>query len=568
MSQSQNEMAPKAPKDPTKKRAAIYLMLNDAVEGRLRENQVYSEIIFLNGRVKAKLTAQLPELDEALAAQLQECKGFRRIVHSIGVTFVADKTQDRVQMLSFSLRCQAALGVEGSCYTASVAGNGRETRIFLGDYIENPNDTILSALYITFPYYMTGKMTVCFYLNDGYVVPELVPDLPVNWESTAYRQMIVRSQLHLGNVYRLKKAIEKARKGEDVTIAYIGGSITQGAGAKPIATNSYAYRAYRAFCARFASGDGSHVHFVKAGVGGTPSELGLVRYNRDVLRNGAVRPDVLIVEFAVNDAGDETNGVCYESLVLKALRARNHPAVILLFAVFMDDWNLQDRLSVVGYQYDLGMISIKDAVVPQFYEDTVITKRQYFYDLYHPSNMGHRVMAECLDYYFELADQADMPESDLELGNSPVIGNRYWQMRSFSRQNVGECHAVTQLDEGAFTDTDTNLQCVEIDANDYATPKFPDNWMHQDGVQAFSMEIACQDLFLVYKDSDEVDFGEAEVWVDGICTRKINPLEVGWIHCNAVIVYKGECVRSHEVQIRMKKGQENKKFTILGFGYI
>lgn len=66
-------------------------------------------------------------------------------------------------------------------------------------------------------------------------------------------------------------------------------------------------------------GDGDNIHYIKAGVGGTPSELGMIRYERDVLRNFTVQPDIVVVEFAVNDAGDETNGVCYESLVRKIL---------------------------------------------------------------------------------------------------------------------------------------------------------------------------------------------------------------------------------------------------------
>ena len=76
------------------------------------------------------------------------------------------------------------------------------------------------------------------------------------------------------------------------------------------------------------------VHFVKAGVGGTPSELGMLRFDRDVLRDGTVKPDIVVVEFAVNDEGDETKGVCYESLVRKILTLPWHPAVVLLFAVF------------------------------------------------------------------------------------------------------------------------------------------------------------------------------------------------------------------------------------------
>ena len=41
------------------------------------------------------------------------------------------------------------------------------------------------------------------------------------------------SLLSTGNNARLKNAIAKARNGEDVTLAYIGGSITEGALASP-----------------------------------------------------------------------------------------------------------------------------------------------------------------------------------------------------------------------------------------------------------------------------------------------------------------------------------------------
>lgn len=49
-------------------------------------------------------------------------------------------------------------------------------------------------------------------------------------------------------------------------------------------------------------------------IGGIPSEPGMIRYERDVLRikeDGEPLenpPDIVIVEFGVNDDGDETKG--------------------------------------------------------------------------------------------------------------------------------------------------------------------------------------------------------------------------------------------------------------------
>ena len=84
---------PKAPKDPTNKRSVIYIMLDDAIEGRPNGHGGFSDVNYLSGRVAAKVTNLLPELDKELARELQTCEGFRKIVHSIGVSIKADKEE-------------------------------------------------------------------------------------------------------------------------------------------------------------------------------------------------------------------------------------------------------------------------------------------------------------------------------------------------------------------------------------------------------------------------------------------------------------------------------------------
>ena len=45
----------------------------------------------------------------------------------------------------------------------------------------------------------------------------------------------------------------------------------------------------------------------------------MIRFDRDVLREGE-RPDIVVIEFAVNDEEMRQRGVCYESLVRKVLK--------------------------------------------------------------------------------------------------------------------------------------------------------------------------------------------------------------------------------------------------------
>lgn len=96
-----------------------------------------------------------------------------------------------------------------------------------------------------------GKVSVRLFLNDGYEAPPEEEDLFIDMHSEEYCGMISRSLLQLGNPYRIRKAIEKSKAGKEVTLAYIGGSITQGAGAIPIHTECYAYKSFQLFQNRF-----------------------------------------------------------------------------------------------------------------------------------------------------------------------------------------------------------------------------------------------------------------------------------------------------------------------------
>ncbi|WP_454191189.1 SGNH/GDSL hydrolase family protein [Paenibacillus sp. Marseille-Q7038] len=393
----------------------------------------------------------------------------------------------------------------------------------------------------------------------------------IDFESQAYRNMIDKSLLSKGNTYRLKKAIDKAKRGEPVTVAFIGGSITHGAGAEPLHLNCYVYQTYDLFKRMFAREDGSFIRLIKAGVGGTPSELGIVRYDRDVLRDGTAETDIVIVEFAVNDLDDETKGNCYESLVLKALGAENKPAVILLFSVFESDWNLQDRLAPVGWHYHLPMVSVKDAVVDQFQwteeQGKVISKKQFFHDIYHPTNAGHKIMSDCLGKLFEEVDRSAPDKDDYTNEKLPLIGNDFVDIKLLDRLN-GDLIAV--IDEGGFQEMDTDLQQAEMDDHSFSTLQFPNNWMH--GGQAdkhyFKMTIRSKRLIMIFKDTGSADFGSASIWVNGKRVRTADPHKVNWTRCNAILLYDEQDTGEHTVEIRMDDKQENKRFTILGFGYV
>ena len=85
---------------------------------------------------------------------------------------------------------------------------------------------------------------------------------------------------------------------KDLTVAFLGGSITEGAGSSP-SSNRYATLITNEFFQKTRT-NGAKVTEINGGVGGTGAAFGLQRINKDITY---ANPDIVFVEFAVNDAG-------------------------------------------------------------------------------------------------------------------------------------------------------------------------------------------------------------------------------------------------------------------------
>lgn len=250
-------------------------------------------------------------------------------------------------------------------YTAIVAGADQ------GTVIENDTWTKLEGN-ITIPanegslilyWESPSSATLDFYIDDVELegAPSNGNASRYTPDAETYAEMKENSVLSTGNNARIKQVIEKARAGEDVTLAYIGGSITEGALASPN-SNCYAEVSANAFANTYGKDGGSNVHFVNAGMSGTPSSLGIIRYDRDVLGQMTTgnHPDILFIEFAVNDYNECTAGGAYDGMIRRALKSST--AVVLIFSIFQSGRVLEDTYKPYGTYYDLPMISMGDAI--------------------------------------------------------------------------------------------------------------------------------------------------------------------------------------------------------------
>ena len=386
--------------------------------------------------------------------------------------------------------------------------------------------------------------------------PSPSPTPEVDEKKVWYDGVIASSLISTGNNYRLRKVIEKAQAGEDVYIGFIGGSITEGEGCTY--QNCYAMQTVRNFQKDYGTED--NVHIINAGVAGTPSTLGVIRYERDLIeKNDGHLPDLLIIEFAVNDADDPTNGDTYEGLIRRALNAENKPAVVLLFSVFQSKWNLQDRFKPMGKYYELPMVSIKDAVVPCL-NDGTITNAQFFNDIYHPKLYGHTIMADCLRHLFKTVMEETPAASDTE-AKAKFRSDAFDHVTMITSKSTD-----VKVNAGGFSETDTAVGTTRYDNE----KTFPDNWKHtkDTGNAPLTFTVDAKSILLTYKKSKSDSYGKVDVYLDGEKVMTIDGHDSGgWNNPYTAVILNSSTVSPHKVEVRMAPGSEQSDFTIMAFGY-
>lgn len=422
---------------------------------------------------------------------------------------------------------------------------------------------------------MSTDETADFLVDDLVITGKQTETTGFNPTTETYNTMKADSLLSTGNNARLKNAIAKARNGEDVTLAYIGGSITEGALASPN-SKCYAEVSANAFAKAYGKGDGSNVHFINAGMSGTPSDIGVVRYNRDVINRlpeGSDHPDVLFIEFAVNDYGTATKGGGYEGLIRQALKSGS--AVVLIFSVFQSSAGgrvMENNYRPYGEYYNLPMISMGDSIISYFHEDGFYD--WYFGDTLHPNNTGYQLMSDCIMNLMDTVDKADADTdniTDID-AMAPKQTAAYQGIKMIdAKTTAADDEAIASIDVGSFTETDSATGSFQYAYNGKkGAAWFPDNWMHDEegGNNALTIKATCKTLMFVYKLSNSKTFGSADVYIDGVKKGTLSGYDSsGWNNGKVYVAMTEDKAAEHTIELKMKDGDEEKKFTLMAIGF-
>ena len=306
---------------------------------------------------------------------------------------------------------------------------------------------------------------------------------------------------------RLKNLMKRAAKGESLVIGFLGGSITQGSLSSTPKT-CYAYLVYEWWKKSFPNAAFS---FVNGGIGGTTSHYGGARAWKDVL---CYRPDIVTVDFSVNDDANEFFEETYEGTIRRLLAAPSAPAVVVLNNVFYDTGkNAQNYHNRIADHYGIPHVSIKDTVYPDV-ESGKIVRADITPDNLHPNDKGHRLVA---DEICKLLDsiKAEMEEETIVGENiegkntkteasvllpAPLTENAYEHSRLIQIQDN---EAIL---DGFLVDPIEKKGMLDI---------FKNGWTAAHTNDKISFEIECSCLAVQYRKSVQQPVPKAKAVIDG-----------------------------------------------------
>lgn len=306
---------------------------------------------------------------------------------------------------------------------------------------------------------------------------------------------------------RLKNLMKRAANGESLVIGFLGGSITQGS-LSSTPKNCYAYLVYEWWKKSFPNAAFS---FVNGGIGGTTSHYGGARAWKDVL---CYRPDIVTVDFSVNDDANEFFEETYEGTLRRLLAAPSAPAVVVLNNVFYDTGkNAQDYHNRIADHYGIPHVSIKDTVYPDV-ESGKIVRADITPDNLHPNDKGHRLVA---DEICKLLDSIKAEVEEETIAGENIEGKSTKTEASVLlpaplTENAYEYSRLIQIQDneaildGFLVDPIEKKGLLDI---------FKNGWTAAHTNDKISFEIECSCLAVQYRKSVQQPVPKAKAVIDG-----------------------------------------------------
>lgn len=229
----------------------------------------------------------------------------------------------------------------------------------------------------------------------------------------------------------LGRVFARLKAGDEVHIAYFGGSITAAPG--------YRVKTFDWFKRTFPK---AKLVEINAAIGGTGSDLGAFRCATDVIGK---RPDLVFVEFNINDGSpaNEFRKATMEGIVRQLWASETKPEIVFLYTTSRTLDHPRVSHPAVANYYGIPQIDLQPPLIealkrsdlpkpteaqlkdPKF--DWKHKGQVFMSDAVHPNNLGHTIYADTIEAY--LKTQVDCAPMAAPVLGPPMTGDEFAHVR-------------------------------------------------------------------------------------------------------------------------------------------
>lgn len=364
---------------------------------------------------------------------------------------------------------------------------------------------------------------------------------------------------------RIENVMARLRRGEEVTVAAFGGSITTGYASSPITEKSWAALVGQWWKNKAAECNGK-VRYMNEGVSGTDSAFGAARVQDHLLNNNV---DLVILEFAMNDQWLETNvrKRSYEG-VIRQIEADSKRGILALYVnerTAPQKGQQYEQQPICEY-YHIPFVSWKDCANKEFNNKPNWDSWFDGSEGVHPNNDGHAQIAKYIiekldDIWSKLPADKDLAPIATELPK-PLTDTSYQYLTFYTSDNIEPL-------------TNTGWEKTSPVHNEWvAHGQAHEGWSTTKELAELTFKVHASSINVLYAESD--GFRDCEAWVENpdgtkgkvVAMRNAQASRKGYLGWCCHEVVNGTEAKDYILHIRCPKRRpvdQGKETDIIGF---
>lgn len=350
-----------------------------------------------------------------------------------------------------------------------------------------------------------------------------------------YMQLLESSLIFAGNNARMKAALNKPAP----KIAVLGGSVSAGY------SNSALYDLrdqYPSLAAQMPPLCGN-CELLNLSTTGSGPAMGIILTQ---LRLTQYKPDIVLLEYGVNDEKTPQGFARFEGLVRMLLGLDSAPAVAVILIRSLQGYCCKSYMLPTAEHYSLPVVSINDALT-ELLDSAEAQWSDYSDDTLHANTDGHIFIADCVSRLFRRIKESTT-DDPCAIPQEPLFSSEYGEIRFVLPENTGELP-----DDARFYEARKHFTRYGIDDAD---------------APLFSAELVCGSLWAVYLHCNDEGFGAAEVIIDGKHCAELDGYSIfGWGNAFIKPVLELEKPSPHKIEIKKGSSSRKKPFYLLGVAW-